>query len=302
MYDLISIGNISIDIFFKGTSLTLSDGRFQFAVGGKYFADSIFESLGGGGANVAIGGAKHGLKTAVLGQIGNNPFKGMILEKLKQSSVNHTFCEFSDNYFNISSIFLTESGDRSIVHYTTPHVHVFTETNKRNLLSARMVYLGNLPHVSFAEKVQLLRYLKHNNIFIVLNLGVEDCRRTNEELSQLLSLVNVFILNGYEFADLVKKKFESITFSDHVVQKYANSLSDTAVVVTLGKRGSYLYNGNKILHQKAFDVPQIVDTTGAGDAYIAGFTAVLHKTQSYEKAMEEGSKYASKILKHIGAN
>ena len=70
MYDLISIGNISIDLYFKGDALTFQNNRFQLAVGGKYFADHFYTGIGGGGVNIAIGASKFGLNTAVLGTVG----------------------------------------------------------------------------------------------------------------------------------------------------------------------------------------------------------------------------------------
>ena len=79
MFDLISIGNISIDLYFKGDSLTFEKNRFQLAIGGKYFVDQFHTGVGGGGVNVAIGASKAGIKSAVMGTIGNNPFKKMIL-------------------------------------------------------------------------------------------------------------------------------------------------------------------------------------------------------------------------------
>ena len=78
MYDLITIGSISIDMYYKGDSLTQKEGRFNLAVGGKYLVDHFYSGLGGGAANVAIGVQSHGFKTAIVGKIGENQFKPLI--------------------------------------------------------------------------------------------------------------------------------------------------------------------------------------------------------------------------------
>jgi len=91
MYHLISVGNITIDLYYRGTTLTNKDGRFQLAIGGKYHADYFHEDIGGGGYNVAVGVAKYGLKTAVFARIGNNNFKEAILNKLKQKNISPNF-------------------------------------------------------------------------------------------------------------------------------------------------------------------------------------------------------------------
>src|SRR3989344_5605237 len=52
MYDLISVGNISIDLYYKGKSFTRNKERFQLAIGGKYYADYFHEDINSAAANV----------------------------------------------------------------------------------------------------------------------------------------------------------------------------------------------------------------------------------------------------------
>ena len=91
MYDLISIGDITIDLFFKGVSLTTKQNRFYLAIGGKYHADHFYESLGGGSANVAAGCSHFGVSAAVIGKIGENSFKQLIIQKLIRKGVSSEF-------------------------------------------------------------------------------------------------------------------------------------------------------------------------------------------------------------------
>src|SRR3990167_10100712 len=120
MYDLISVGNISVDLYFKGQSFTKNKERFQLAIGGKYYADYFHEDIGGGGVNVASGVAKLGLRTAVFGKIGNNPFRDVIFKKLTDKKISTEFCQIENDYYKISSIILSENGERTILHYETP--------------------------------------------------------------------------------------------------------------------------------------------------------------------------------------
>ncbi len=303
MYDLISIGNISVDLFFKGDSLTYKDARFQLAVGGKYFADEFHTSIGGGGANVAIGAAKAGLKTAVLGVVGDNPFKKMIAHVLEVYKVSGKLCMVEKDYSNVSCILLNKNGERSIVHYTTPHQHILSKDVSINrLIDTKIVYLGNLPDVPLSERETVLGLCKKNNILTVLNLGVKDCRRPKKQIEELLKKVDILILNGHEFAELVKAQYKDLKFSEDVVKWYIPNLSNTMIIITEGKNGSYGYSKNKVFHQKAVEVDKVIDTTGAGDGYTAGFIAEYHKSKNIEKAMEKGSQYASRILAKIGAN
>src|SRR3989338_1815843 len=181
MYDLISIGNISFDLFFKGESLTFANNRFQLAIGGKYFVNTLYKSVGGGGANVAIGAAKNGLNSAVLGKIGNNSFKSMILEELKNRNVSTNLCLIEEDYLNLSAILLTEKGERTVIHYSPLHEHILkSKADLEKILETKTIYIGNLPDVPLSEREQLLRFIKHKNIFTVVNLGVNDCRRQKQ--------------------------------------------------------------------------------------------------------------------------
>lgn len=303
MYDLISIGNISIDLFFKGESFTFKDNRFQLAVGGKYFAEQFYTSIGGGGANVAIGTAKQGLKTAVLGAIGDNPFKKIILHILESYNISTKLCFVEKEYFNVSSILLTDKGERSIIHYSTPHQHILTkDVSIKRLVDTKMLYLGNLPDVSISERSVALNLCKKNRVISIVNLGIRDCRKPKKQLEELLKKIDILILNGHEFAELVKAQYKDLHFAENVVKWYIPELEEKIVIITEGKKGSYGYFTDKVFHQKAIELEKIIDTTGAGDGYTTGFIAEYFKSKNIEKAMKRGSDYAAKILQKVGAN
>ena len=54
MYQLVSVGDITMDMYFQGETLTQEDGRFSLAIGGKYYAEMFHSGLGGSAANVSI--------------------------------------------------------------------------------------------------------------------------------------------------------------------------------------------------------------------------------------------------------
>lgn len=303
MYDLISIGNIAIDMYFRGDSLTFHDGRFQLAIGGKYFVDTLYESVGGGGANVAIGGARNGLKTAVIGKIGNNSFKKLIIDELEEEHVSTSLCDIEENYLNLSSILLTPQGERTVINYQPPHMHIFkSKSAYEKILKTKALYIGNLPDVSLQERIDIVRFAKKNHRYTFMNLGVKDCRRPLEQLKDLVPHIDVLIVNGHEFADFSKQKYEKIDFKKSVLIDKIDFLKNKIIVVTEGAKGSYGYANGKVTHEKAIKPRTIVDTTGAGDGYTAGFIAGYFKTEDIKLSMEQGSQYASKILAKIGAN
>lgn len=303
MYDLITVGNISIDLFYKGKSLTFKNNRFELAIGGKYFTDNFIEAVGGGGANVAIGGAKLGLKSAILGKVSNNSFKQIILDKLKSASVSTKLCQFKNNYLNISTILYTETGEHTIINYRDKHQSIIeSKEDYHKILQTKIVYMANLSDVSLTNKIEFLRYLYSKNLFTVVNLGVTDCRRNNAEIKTLLHYINILIVNKYEFADLVKAPYKDIHLKENIIKWYIPDLENKILIITCGKEGSYGYFNYKVNHQPAVNVNKIVNTVGAGDSYSAGFVSEYIKTKDIYLAMKKGASYSTKILSKIEAN
>jgi len=303
MYDLVSIGTISVDLYFKGKNFTFKNNRFALAVGGKYIANQFDIKIGGGGANVAIGVAHHGFRTAVIGKIGNNPFKKIILNHLKTHKVSTNLIDQENNYYNLSAILLTQKGERTIIHYSTPHQDLFSANNQLfGLTKTKIIYLGNLPEVSLTQRIKFLKFIGKHKIIRILNLGVIDCRRPKNQLKEIFKETDILIVNGYEFSEIVKAPHKDIQFNDDVISWYIPSLFEKIVVITEGEKGSFAYFKGKVFYQRALKPAKIIDTTGAGDAYTAGFICGFLKYHNIEIAMKKGAIYSSYILAKIGAN
>jgi fructoselysine 6-kinase len=300
MYDFVAIGNVSIDLYFKGESLTRNEDRFQLAIGGKYFADTFYEDIGGGGCNVAAGVANFGYNVGLLCKIGNNSFKDAILRKLQIKKISTDLCQYQDDYHKISTILLTDKGERTIINYETPTT-LWQEFNlSSDIKKARNIYLGALPHLRLADKIKIVDYFKGPEVLTFINLAVPDCKRSLPELQQIFNGIDVLIVNGHEYSELIKKPYGEIDFMKHIVE--TPILKDRVLIVTDGEKGSYGYFNNQIIFQPAVSVTKIIDTTGCGDAYTAGFIAEYIKSKDTKRSMQNGAEYAAKKLQRIGAN
>ncbi|MCA9372278.1 carbohydrate kinase family protein [Candidatus Woesebacteria bacterium] len=304
MLDLLSIGTITIDLYYKGKSLTHTNERFELSMGGKYFADYFYEGLGGGGANVAIGVAKAGMKSGLMAKIGKNPFKPIICNKLDDMKISHAnFCQIEDEYINISSILLNERGEKTIINYRTPHQHIVTcEDDYEVLEKTKAIYMANLSKVALTERIELLKRAKSLNLTTFANFNVTDCRRPVEQIDHFLQFVDVFIINSHECADICKTPYQTMDFQGNIVERFKPFRNDRVLIITDGKKGSYGYKNGKVLYQEAVPVADVVDTTGAGDGYTAGFIASYLQDGYIKKAMKAGATYATEILKKMGAN
>lgn len=301
MLDLITIGGIGADLFFKADNLTTKDKRYFLALGGKYYLNDFHFKIGGSAANIAIGVKKNGLKTAPCAIIGNNVFRKHITHHLKLKKISTNLTIFKQNYSNISIILLKENGDRTIINYETEHDHPAEDkVILRKIKKTQAVYLGNLPDVSFSERERLLRQLKKRSVFVFANFGAKDCCKPKKRLKRLLKYVDILILNAHELSSLAKKPYNRINFSKNILWIIPAKIK--VLVVTDAEKGSYGYERDKVYFQKAIKPSMIVDTTGAGDGYTAGFISSYLRNEDVELAMRKGAQYASRILSKIGAN
>lgn len=301
MFDVISVGHAVVDLYFRGDSLTHDRERFHLAIGGKYSADQFYEGVGGGGANVAIGLAKQGVNTALFSIIGNNPFCQLILDKLRGQSVDTSLCLVKDGYTSISSILLNEQGEKTVIHYHSARQHVFSDASVlQNLKNTKAVYFGNLPDVPIAERAECLRFLKQHGIAAYLNLGVEDCRKEPDEIKNLIADVAVVILNSHELCEALKIDFDSLKLAQF--SPAGTMLEGKILVVTDGENGSWGYEKGNVYFQEAIAVSPIIDATGAGDGYTAGYIAEHIRLGDMKSAMKNGAEYVVKILAKVGGN
>ncbi len=304
MLDILSIGTVTMDLYYKGDSLTHTDERFELAVGGKYFVDHFYEGLGGGGANVAIGIVKNGLTCGLAAKIGNNPFKKIICEKLDVAHVDYkNYSKFANDYINISSVLLTKKGEKTVINYRTPHDHVISCDEDYEMLNqAQAIYMANLSKVSLKERIAILKYAKEHGKRTIANLNVTDCRRSIGEIRSFLEYVDIFIINTHEFSDIVKANYKMIDFHSKVTEKYSPFRENQLLVVTDGAKGSYAYYEGNAYYEPAMPGIQVTDSTGAGDAYTASFIVHYLKTWNIPPAMKAASLYSTKILTKMGAN
>lgn len=301
MLDLICVGNITLDMYFEGENLTSKDDRFFLAHSGKYFVENFNLFLGGGGANVSIGAKRNRLKSAVSGKIGNNSFKETFLTKLREFDIPTDLCFFEENYLNISTILKRPTGERTIINYETPHQHILSNEDFLLKLSrTKAVYFGNLPAVPLADKKKVLSYLKEKGVMIFINVGEGD-RCSSEFHDHVSHYADVSILNTHEFSEMIQVPHSEINFKESILN-YCPFIKENIFIITDGPNGSFGYDRDHVYRQEATVPEKIVDATGAGDGYTAGFISEFLKSKNIQKSMESGSRYAAEVLTRLGAN
>ncbi len=300
MYDIVAIGDVTVDVYFQGKDLTCEENRFMLARGGKYYADYFHQCIGGSAANVSIHASNLGYNSSVLAKVGENSFKNTIIQGLVRKNVSTEFLFFEKNHMSISSILLSETGERTIIKYSDPKDEIIVaDQGIERIRKSKVIFMGNLPDVHYAKRATLLSKMSCDDNIIALNLGSKDCAKGVRELSDLIKKANILILNRFEFSELTKQDPNKIDLSKDQHKKIGG---DILIVITDGEHGSFAYSQSDSYFQKAEKIEKIVDSTGAGDSFSSAFLMEYQETKNIQEALRKGSHYASKIVMMIGAN
>ncbi len=308
--DICFIGNAIVDILSKTSNemlhkLRIPKGSMQIV--DQETCDKILKHIqnpsiisGGSAANTAVGYNSFGGKCCFIGQIGNDKFGDLFAKDLNNSGV----------FFQDKDLQLVEKTSKSIV-LVTPDAERSMNTflgasnkfniksfDKKFIISSSMIYIeGYLFDQPEAKEA----------IFYCCNLA----KSQNKKVA--LSLSDLFCVDRHriDFLKLIDKYVDIIFANEEEIKSlYQSELKESIKniknnvdlgAITLGSKGSVVFENKLEYLVDPISVVELVDTTGAGDLFAAGFLFGFINKHSIEKCGHLGNKAASEIIKHIGA-
>ncbi|MDO8551381.1 MAG: carbohydrate kinase family protein [bacterium] len=280
MYDIITIGSATVDVFLKSSRFPLSKQE----VGGKIEIDQFFISSGGGGTNTAAGFARLGLKTACIARFGDDFFGQLIIKDLEKESFDRKYLiEKKEDNTDYSTVLVNPDGSRTILVYrgkTRIDEEVFPWDALRE---TKWLYMA-----SIEGNVDLLLVVVKKatefGVKVVLNPG-------SSELEQKEKLLSVFP----RLEALVLNKEEADSFG----LKEGFGQGPNILVITNGRQGVKLFSSSENLYAEALRI-DTVDETGAGDAFSVGFVGGLVKGLSCAESLKLGLANGAAVVSQFG--
>ncbi|OGE72468.1 hypothetical protein A3H40_04470 [Candidatus Daviesbacteria bacterium RIFCSPLOWO2_02_FULL_38_15] len=302
MYDLISIGDVVVDTYIPliKAEVLEKDGvkLLGLPFGGKLWVEQSNSMVGGNAANNAVGSARLGLKTAIYTNAGNkdeDEWDDRIIAKLKKEKVDTRYVVETDQLPSNHNIVLDYKGERTILVHHQPW-----QFNLPDLDKTRWVYLTSMAP-SFADSnliEQIINYVEKFGVKLVYQPGTFQLKWGLKNNSKILVLSELFIVNleeaklffGYhrEYEIQIKKLLLKIS-----------DLGSKLAVITDGKNGSFGYNGEDFYKLEVFPA-NLVEMTGAGDAYASGLVAGLIYGKSLPEAMRWGAANGAAVVEQVG--
>jgi sugar/nucleoside kinase (ribokinase family) len=271
--------------------------------GGLQFLDSITLSTGGNVSNVGIDLAKLGFKAGAITRIGNDALGEFVLREYRRYRLDHAGVLVDSREQTSSTIVAVgKDGERSFLH-TRGCLGNFRAADIRKNLAliqrAKVLafgYLGLLPEME-KDLARLFRLIKEKTgAGILLDTGGHP-QTGRKVLSGILKCVDYFIPSYEEAVALT-----GCRKPEDIVQFLYRLGAPNVVGVKLGARGCYVANPWHAEHVAAARVQRVVDTTGAGDAFVAGFLAGIVRGFDTFAAARIGNAVAAGCVKAVGAS
>lgn len=300
MYDVITVGSATVDVFVDTDSELIKiktkkgeEVLIAYPSGTKQLITGLDFMTGGGGTNTAVAFSKLGHKVGYLGKLGDDINGKSILKLLKKEKVDY-LGKIGKEMTGYSVILDSIEHDRTILTYKGAiDTLKFNEINLRKL-KTKWFYFSSLVGESYKILEELTHFAKKNNIKIAFNPSSYLAEKGSKYLEIVLKNTTILVLNKEE-AELIVGKG-----SEKDLLWRLHGLGPEIVVVTDGKNGCSCYSDKKFYRLPA-NKAKIVESTGAGDAFAAGFLSGMIKKDNVRFALELGLANAESVIMHKGA-
>ena len=310
-YDIVGIGNAIVDLIAevddsyleknsinKG-SMSLVDYDVANRIGNE--VDIVKTISGGSVANSIVCIAQQNLKTVFIGKVNQDELGEKFAKGLAEENVEFKITKSLANKHTARCIILVSTdAERTMNTYLGVSQELTEEDVDLNIIEESSIlylegYLWDLDNAKKAIKKSISTAI---NSETKIAFSISDAFCVDRFREEFIDLVNnsadIIFANESE----IKSLFETNELNDAI-----KKCQDTKKIfaVTLGDKGAKIIYKNEVVDIKAEVINKLVDTTGAGDLFAAGFLAEYLKTQDLESSGKQGVKMASIIIQQFGA-
>ena len=305
---ILGIGNAIIDVICKVNDDFIIQNNLTKGTMKLFFDQIEFRKLlinlkiektisGGSVANSIVGISQLGNKVGFIGKISDDKFGNKYEEGLKKESVEYFYKKKKEELpTGTCLILVTPDSERTMCTFlgTAGKINE-TDVDSNAVKKSEMIFLEGYLWDEGEPKKAFDKAMNNANK-VAMSLSDQFC--VNRHKPHFLDLVknklDITFANEQEITSLIEAKNfkEVINFSKGLKK---------LIVVTRGEKGAIAIQGEEVTESGIHQNLKILDLTGAGDLFAAGFLHGYINKLSIKESLEKGTELSSKVIQQIGA-
>ena len=305
---ILGIGNAIVDVICKIDENFISENNLTKGTMKLIFDINEFKKLlsnlkiektisGGSVANSIVGLSQLGNNVGFIGKISDDELGNKYEQGLKNEKVKYLYSKKKENLpTGTCLILVTPDSERTMCTFlgTAGQINekdIELEAIKKSEIIFLEGYLWDEgdPKKAFDKAIS-------NSNKVAMSLSDKFCvdRHKTHFLNLVKEKLDITFANESEIMSLINAKnfSEVISFGKEIKKK---------LIITRGEKGAISINGEEIVEIKAITNLNIIDLTGAGDLFAAGYLHGLINNFSSKECLNQGTELSSKIIQKIGA-
>ncbi|MEM0350288.1 MAG: carbohydrate kinase family protein [Archaeoglobaceae archaeon] len=286
MSSVIGFGALNLDKIYKVDKIPKADE--------EGFVRDLQIFPGGSAANTIVGLARLGIKTAYIGKVGDDAEGRILLEDLEREGVSTEAVIKAKGRSGTAMIFVDDNGNRAIL--VDPGVNDTIRYDEIDLdfaLKHSLIHLTSFICKNGFDSFESQKKIVNEFELVSFDPGLPYAERGKKEMMPILKRTTIFLPNKVEIEKMFELDYKSAA-------EECISMGIEVVVVKLGEKGCWIKSKKEELFVPTFKV-NVIDTTGAGDAFNSGFLYGYLKGKDLEKCGKLGNYVASLCIQQIGA-
>jgi len=305
--NILGIGNAIVDVICKVDDEFLSKNNLSKS-NMKLIDEREFKNLlinlkieetvsGGSVANSIVGLSQLGNKVGFIGKVNDDDLGQKYEEGLKKEKVEYFYNKKKENLpTGTCLILITPDSERTMCTFlgTAGKINK-TDINIQAIKNSEITFLEGYLWDEGEPQQAFNQAIKYSNK-TAMSLSDKFCvdRHKKNFLNLVQDQLDIIFANEQEILELISAK----SFNDVIL--FGKELNKT-LVITRSDKGSVVINQNDVVECESHKNLKIVDLTGAGDLFAAGFLHGYVNKMSLQDSLSKGTEMASKIIQKIGA-
>ena len=305
---ILGIGNAIVDVICKVNDSFIEQNNLTKSTMKLFFDENEFKNLltnlkiektvsGGSVANSIVGLSQLGDQVGFIGKISDDDFGGKYEEGLKKENVEYFYSKKKEELpTGTCLILVTPDSERTMCTFLGTAGKINEDDVDSNVIKkSEIIFLEGYLWDEGEPKKAFDKAINNANK-VAMSLSDLFCvdRHKPHFLNLVKNKLDITFANEQEITSLIEAKNfdEVINFS-----KQLNKL----VIVTRGAKGAVAVNGDEVFESDIHKNLKIIDLTGAGDLFAAGFLHGYINQLSIRECLEKGTEMSSRVIQQIGA-